>query len=232
MDSTAKTKQNNTVILSCITGLYDYVKPTIAIPNTDWLMFSDRLSTLEEAKHLGWKTKLLKTNKNYNYRTEAKFIKWLPEKYIDNHYRKALWVDGSIQITNVDIIKLFFQDMEKGLRFIKHPNRYCIYDEVQECWDYPKYRNTFIRKQLEDYSNQGIPKKAGLWAFTLIGHDLKNKQARKLCEEIKKEDNIYQTNDQVAGAFIFWKHKFVPEVIDIELSNNPYFNWLNHNRLD
>lgn len=144
-------------------------------------------------------------------------------------YDYTIWIDGSVKI----LTEKFAGEMisyvgEYGMAMFIHPDRDCIYDEVDECWDYQKYRGWPLRQQVEHYRSQGYPEHNGLMATGLIVRDMRKEKVRKINEDWWRENVRWTYQDQLSLPYVLWKNNYDYDKINLSLWKNHLFELIPH----
>ena len=109
---------------------------------------------------------------NKDFVISAKMIKWLPHKYLPE-YDIVLWIDAycSFNSKYTDILEKTVRKLENAEvpLFIKeHPDRDCIYDEIDAGVERQKISLTLLNKVKDLLNKDKMPKKYGLYETNLM----------------------------------------------------------------
>ena len=102
----------------------------------------------------------------------AKMIKWLPHKYLQS-YDIVLWIDAycSFNAEYTLLLEKTVKKLEKAhvpLFIKKHPDRDCIYDELEAGVDRQKISLTLLHKVKDILKKENMPKHYGLYETNLM----------------------------------------------------------------
>lgn len=188
------------VIYTAILGGYEDLKPTI-YPNEGWdhICFSDTLPT---GSHNGWDVfRMIEMNP----RRLARRIKSLPHKYLPPDTTQSIWIDGSFQI-NCIFDDFWKKNFKKDFSAAKHPQRDCVYDEVEQIIAAQRGGAERILEQIESYKGI-VPSGNGLIASGILLRRHSD-TCIKLCEDWFNETSRWSLRDQVSFAKVSMNHEF------------------------
>jgi hypothetical protein len=135
-------------------------------------------------------------------RLAAKRPKMLPFDFIDADV--AVWLDASAEVVDIGF-RRFCEDAVADVDLVAwdHPeDRDCLYQEVDYCWYWDKYRDQPLREQARAYRAAGMPERFGLWACgTLVWR----REARWFGEAWLEEQRRWSIQDQVSFPYLLWK---------------------------
>ena len=143
----------------------------------------------------------------------AKYYKILAHRIFPS-YLYSLWIDGSIQLSNVDLHQLFDQYLKEfDLAFHLHPIRDCIYAEAEKCIELGKDNPEIIKKQMAYYRSQNYPEHAGLISGGIIFRN-HTKMVKRFNEAWWNEICKHSRRDQLSLPYVLRK-------LDIEIFSIP-----------
>ena len=124
----------NDVIYTCIIGNHDNLLSQPKIKGVDYVCFTD-----QDLKGDGWNIIRIESLP-IDDRLYAKHPKMLPSLWLPK-VKRSIWIDGSIEVSDDDIFNKFSDCSGNGMALFKHPERDCIYDEIDVSYKLPKYKN-------------------------------------------------------------------------------------------
>lgn len=228
-------------IYTAICGGYDDLKeqPKQTI-DCDFVCFSDTIT--EDTK--GWKVYSKPGNPKLHPRLRAKYFKLMshklfnpPQKRIipffkgkpSEQYAVTIWIDGSLKIRSSRFAEEMVAFLDRyGMAMFIHPDRSCIYDEVDFCWDFPKYREFPLREQIAHYRKQGYPVKNGLMAAGIIVRNTLKKELHHINKAWWRENLRWTYQDQLSLPYVLWKEKYGYDPIKLNLWDNHLFEIVPH----
>ncbi len=210
--------KKNKVIYTCITDKYDYLKNhTFINPDWDYVCFTDDLDIKNEENSV-WKIKPLRFSKLDVVRN-SRWHKLHPH-ILFPEYQESIWVDGNVNIVNDSI----FNDIDnirsngKNMSMSIHPERNCIYDELNVCLGFDKDDEEKMRTQIRKIKDDNFPKDYGLFETNIIYRQHNNNQIIKIMEDWWYWVENYSKRDQLSLTYVLWKNNFRI----LPLSDSPY----------
>lgn len=206
-------------VYTAIFGDYDeLIEPHVVDESCDYICFTDSVSINSP----NWRIINCPCWHEDPVRA-AKAYKILPHIVLPKH-EKSIWIDGNI----VPITDLLTQAMDVYLlrheyAFFSHPERECIYDELQACIQLSKDDPDLMKRQVLSYIKQGFPPHFGLIFGGVIFRNHKSSLMRDVSEAWWEEIVNGSRRDQLCFDFIRWKNSFDIEWIDYKLIKNPLF---------
>lgn len=195
-------KENQVVIYTAITNNYDNLKEvTYACPDVDYIAFTDKIDLKSDT----WKIIHI-DNLGLDPVRTAKYFKILPHLFLQD-YQYSIWIDGNMKIKR-DIQPLLEHLYKDPLTVFKHPDRNCIYKEMEVCCKWNLDNSDRMKKQIELYRNFGYPKDNGLISAGVLLRQHNNPQVIQLMEDWWKEIVSYSKRDQLSFNFVAWKNGY------------------------
>lgn len=162
---------------------------------------------------------------------EAKQYKVLGHKYFPN-YDYLIWIDSNIwyKFDKDKAVNDYLQDND--LVVFKHPHRNCIYQEFLTLRTDPRFRNSYLQKQLKEqekyYRKSGHPENYGLWECNFIIRKV-NAKTNNLFNDWWSEICRWQWRDQVSFPFVLRQHKLKFRSFEgYDIRRRPEFIYKNH----
>ena len=213
------------VIYTTIYGNYDGLKEQPNI-DADFVCFTDN----PDLKSDQWQIRYEPILQHLHPRLRAKYF-----KTICPFGGTSLFIDGSIQIINPNILDELGRFLKNGFAVYKHPsNRDCISSEVELSLQMPKYQGLPLQEQADHYFSQGLPEHFGLWACGLI---LRDGSHTDFGSKWMLENMLWTYQDQVSLPYLAWREDFKIDTIELDQyacfnGGSVLFNIMGHNRND
>jgi hypothetical protein len=164
---------SKTVIYSCVTGGYDNIQRTIlnskAIPEDDvsYVLFSDQQQ--EETTYtvsgssLTWSIRPPVWQHQLCQRRTARWHK-VNSHVLFPQAEFVVWFDAAHRIKPVRVHREIVLPYlaEHDIAAFKHPDRTCVYQELEACKHYKKDNPTLMQQQIAGYRREGYPPFNGL----------------------------------------------------------------------
>jgi hypothetical protein len=147
----------------------------------------------------------------------------------------SLFIDGSIEIVNPNIIEELSKFLKNGWATYVHPSgRTCITTELAESLPMEKYQDLPLQEQVDYYFKQGLPKDFGLWACGVMIRDGKFED---FGSKWMLENLAWTYQDQLSLPYLAWKEKFKLDTIMLDQyacfnGGDVLFNIIGHKRDD
>jgi O-antigen biosynthesis protein len=226
-----------TLVYTAIFGEYDELKPVAKQDiDCDFICFSDK-----NYEQKPWRIVHIPRKLDMHPRMQAKWFKLMAHDVFPNgrlavrfdrrlfnrtRYDAAIWADGSLKIVGSSFARDVAALTRNGaLAIYVHPDRDCIYDEVNVSLSMAKYQGLPLIQQVESYRAAGHPENAGLYACGVLGRKLPILNLQKRFDEAWWQENIqWAYQDQLSFAFLArnWALPIAP-ITTGTLWNNPYF---------
>jgi len=146
------------VLYSCVTGSYDKVERTILASNPEFklnapirfVLFTDSVTnpTTTKPHNIEWELQSLRWSYGTDRRRMSRWHK------VNSHLlfpdTKTIWADGS-QVLIADPLPLL--EFAKPIGTFRHPERTCIYQEVEACVRLRKDNPILMHNQVEHYQH-------------------------------------------------------------------------------
>ncbi len=205
-------------VYSCITGsigdnpLTLLQSQPVVDPRIKFVLFTDRLEPqLDSQVGVGTVTWDIRRPAwhHINPRRIARYHKLNAHLLIDTPY--SLWLDGAFRINSgVDLMQLTHNMLPQGgldnfdLAVLKHPQRACVYQELQACIQLNKDDPTVMRKQVDRYRAEGYPVYNGMVETGCL--------LRRRCDVVRefneawwKELSEGSVRDQLSFNYVTWR---------------------------
>lgn len=213
------------IVYTTIYGNYDDLKDQPDI-GADYVCFTDNPNLTSNT----WEVRYEPIYQHLHPRLRAKF-----HKLICPFDTLSLYIDGSIQIVNPNIIDTLSNYLHNGWATYIHPaGRKCITQELAESMTMEKYKDVPIKQQVNHYLSQGMPHNFGLWACGVMLRDGKHSD---FGSKWMLENLAWTYQDQISLPYLVWKENFPLDSIELDQyacfnQGDVLFNIVGHNRND
>lgn len=191
----------------CYTALFgqheELKEPTVITPGWEYICYTDMPLTSNV-----WQIVQINIY-HMNPRRAARQLKILAF----TQWEQSIWIDASFTIS-VNLDFWWGKHFAKGFSVPKHPQRQCVYDEITACIMVNNEDRNALLKQMDDFYNRPVPKKAGIITSGIIMRENKP-EIIELCNAWWREIQKGTLRDQVAFAAI---HQQYNEYIHV-------YNW-------
>lgn len=214
-------KNKRGVVYTCITGGYDAVRNHSFISSEwDYVCFTDQIP--ENKEQYIWEFRKLSFTDLDDVRNQ-RWHKLHPHKLFPD-YAQSIWVDGIIDVVNEEFFnglgKLSVQDKKFALSI--HPERDCIYDELDACIQLGKDNEMLMRKQVDLIRASGFPKNYGLFETGVMYRKHHDANIISIMEDWWLWIKNYSRRDQLSLTFVLWQHRYVAAPLSkYSLRENP-----------
>jgi len=208
------------IVYTAIYGGYDNPKdqPDIGV---DYICYTDN----PDLKSNTWQVRYEPIFPKLHPRMRAKY--W---KLVCPFDSLSLWIDGSIEIVDRNIIDRLSKYLDNGWATYKHPSpRDCIKEELEASLPMEKYRDVPVKEQVEYYFAQGMPEHFGLWACGVM---LRDGRFEDFGNKWFIENLAWTYQDQISLPYLVWKEKFPIDTIELDQYSGELFKIHGHNRDD
>lgn len=208
---------SKTVVYSCVTGNYDKVMGAIlastaqAERDTSFVLFTDQFQneSISNSSNypLPWSIRPLVWEHPICRRRTARWHK------INSHVlfpdaENVVWFDGSQRLKPIGMFADLVQPglSNHDIATFKHPERTCVFQELQACKKLKKDNNLLMESQIEAYRKDGYPPFNGMveTACLLRRHSPAVVRFNKLWWE---QIQSYSYRDQLSFNYVIWKLK-------------------------
>jgi len=210
------------IVYTSVYGNYDNLKSQPDI-GADYICFTDNPNLKSET----WDIRYEPIYEHLHPRLRAKF-----HKLICPFDTLSLYIDGSIEIVNPNIIDELSNFLHNGWATYIHPSgRDCIKSELAESLPMEKYQDQPIKEQVDYYFSQGFPEHYGLWACGVM---LRDGKFDDFGSKWMLENLAWTYQDQISLPYLLWKENFKMDSIILDQyacfnGGDVLFNILGHN---
>ena len=207
-------------VYTAMSGDYDNVEPPQFVDEEfDYFFFTDN-------KRLEVPRPYKKIVRNWDLDRGDKKEKLLIPKEIRDNYDYCVWHDASmVQLAS---LKLPIEHLTRGWGIPIHKTRNCITEELDAVAYYKKENLDLVNRQVQYYINSGMPLKYGIWEAGFMIRDLNDKNVLNMCENWWGELKTYSLRDQLSLPYVFWKEKYLPNMLPKSSMRGVYFKVNEH----
>jgi hypothetical protein len=191
------------VVYTCIFGNYDFLRDPLIVNETwDYICFTD-----QNIKSNVWIIEKIPAEclEESPLKIQRK-IKLLPHRYLPE-YEISIWIDGNIQMV-VDPDKFVKKYGKMSFNTMAHPERICIYEEMEICIRMGKETREKVDILREKYQNEGLPQDNGLIQSGILIRKHLEREIKLIDEMWWSLVKDYSHRDQLCFNYITWKYPF------------------------
>lgn len=222
---------NKKVIYTCCVGGYDDItQPVIIDYEFDYICFSNDI----KEKSVGvWNIRPIPYVDD-NLAKVSRYPKLLPHIVLPE-YDYSVYIDANIQILSQEFYDTVNQKIASKylIAQVNHsiPPIDCIYDEIFYAYKFCKISVADAWRHTMFLTKQGFPKHYGLFENNLIFRMHNHTQVIQISEQWWKEFLRYSQRDQLSLMYVYWKNRYMPELLfeeDICTRNSPWLRYDMH----
>ena len=144
-------------------------------------------------------------------------------------YGRLIWIDGCLRIKSPDFAAEFGAHVgQSGWSLFVHPDRDCIYDELEASAGMAKYAGLPVREQAQHYRAAGFPAHAGMMAGGLIARAADHPDLPRINEAWWAEILAWTYQDQLSLPVVLRHLGLGCDPVQLNLWDNPWFDRLEH----
>ena len=218
-------KKCKIAIYYVVLGKYDNIlEPFIEFENVDYILFTDMPMDYRYLENKFIVKEIPNNITKLGNILANRYMKLHPKEFL-YEYDYSIYMDGNVRI--ISDVRSFIQKCtrECGIAMHVHRERDCVYDEAKVCMLLRRGRANELKKQIEKYRQEGMPRHYGMNEATIIAVNLKNEKANVLLKEWWSE--LYDSGsmrDQIAWPYILWKNRLTLNEVGC-LGKNIYENY-------
>lgn len=221
-------------VYSCVTGGYDDVQNTLARgattpePGVSYYLFTDKLTNnFQTPNGIEWQVLELQYQHGLCRRRTARWHKLASHELFPSH-DATLWLDASQRFKGIDVRNTVETAIgSKDLATFKHPDRTCVYQELQACILLQKDNASLMRKQVNRYRSEKYPPFRGLVETAcLIRRN--SKEVADFNKAWWQELNANSLRDQLSFNYVAWRLNFSYGFIPGCQRKSPLFDFVPH----
>ncbi len=196
-------KKYKRAIYTVLTGEYDTLQsPEYVDKDIDYICISD----CEDDLPSPWKKIYCPPGENrLDNHMEQRAAKIMGHITLEA-YDQVLYHDANlIQKSSVIPLFLLFTESKADVVTMRHPHRFCVYDEIEACINLRKATAKKLIQQHIDYRMEGIPNNIGLIASGVMVRSFKNRNYRLFAEKWYSELEAHTHRDQIAFSVVEYR---------------------------
>lgn len=216
----ADDRKNRIAVYTCIVDNYDEImEPEYLEDNCDYYLISDfRPNDLKVYKWLNIKEYLPDIDMNNSRKN--RYCKINAHK-IFPQYKYSLYIDGNVKI--IGSIANYINVLGRArIAIHSHPYQDCIFEEALRVITVGYDKELTIRKQLEEYWQEGMPRNYGLYECRILVREHNYPMCVLIMEKWWNEVLYKSFRDQLSLPYILWKNGFYYDDIGIIGGNSCY----------
>ena len=213
--------KNRIVIYTALFGDYDKLQEPLTVEsNCDYMCFTDNV----HLKSKTWRIINVASNSEKlasNYMN--RLYKMKPHLFLAE-YEYSIYIDSNIQILSAvsDFISKYLNSHLIAAPL--HPNRCCVYDEIEFTQKKEMISKEQQRRVVELYMKEGYPKNNGLNEMNLIIRKHNHKSLIKVMDMWWDMFNDYVQRDQLSFKYCCWFNRLdVNNMFESTRYINKYF---------
>lgn len=231
-------------VYTAIYGGYDELKqPVPQDIDCDYICFTE--ATL--APKIGvWRLVRSNLNPTLIPRMRARYFKLMNHKIfprgrlawrfspfsIRHKYDITIWVDGCLQIKSPAFVSEFVGHIrDNGWSMFIHPDRDCIYDELEAARGMAKCKGQPLVEQVAHYAKEGFPSHAGLMASTTIARRMSEPSLEAINSAWWTEVSTWSNRDQISLPVVLRRLGRDYDKVQMDLWDNHWFDCRQHNSM-
>lgn len=230
----------NVLVYSCVVGGYDdlskslFASETIPEANVRYVLFTDKPGAggnIVMPSGVAWEIKPLLWKHAFCNRRTARWHKINSHK-LQQAFDVSIWIDGSQRIKNIQLSSALFEaTLQKkpslDIFSFKHPQRSCIYQELQACLGLKKDNPELMKAQIAAYRAQDYPPFNGLVETACV--------IRRASENVARFNSLWwqqisnhSLRDQLSFNYVAWKSAIPYGHIPGSRAYSPFFDFIPH----
>ena len=217
------------VVYTAIFNNYDWLKePVIKPADIDFICYTDS----DAVKSKCWK--IVKVNLDGKSPSLLnREIKLLYPYTELSQYDYSLYVDGSMMIKGdvTEFLNKYISSSPVLMNF-KHPNKDCLYTEIDYCIERKRGNIEKLREQRSIYEKDGMPTHFGLSDNKILLRDNHSEEGENMMKEWFQHVISYSGRDQVCLPYVLYKHHRKYDFFEESIEKNKYFETWPHNTVE
>jgi hypothetical protein len=187
--------------------------------NNDWEF---KCFTDQKFKSKNWK--IVPLNGGFDPRKKSREVKITNHRFFD--YDLCLYLDARFTV-NMNLDDLAKKYLQNDVAVMSRKKRINSYEEELElCMELSLDNEKILRKQLNQYKNDGFPKNSMLYSPGIM-FKRNTEKTREFMEYWYKEVETHSYRDIVSFAYTLWKH---PIKISVMPHRKTYQSFMNYRR--
>lgn len=217
------------VVYTAIFNNYDWLKEPVVVPeDVDFICYTDSQKLTSRLWRIVYVDMKDKTPSLMN--REIKLLYPYTEL---KAYDYSLYVDGSMMIKGDvgEFIRKYISSKPVLINF-KHPNKDCLYTEIDYCIERGRGNAEKLIEQKKLYEEDGMPKHFGLSDNKILLRDNHSEEGAKMMSEWFSHVVNFSGRDQVCLPYILYKHHRQYVFFDEDIEKNDFFETWPHNTVE
>ena len=227
------------LVYSCITGNYDNAvravlsQTGVADPRVGYVLYTDTKNqstagSLADLKNGFWITRPLLWRHPLCARRTARWHK-INSHLLDVRAPVTVWIDGSHRVRpDLDVVSFATDALRiADLATFQHPERTCVYQELEACKRYRKDNPILMSSQVERYRSEGYPAYAGMVeTCCVVRRDTEGVRQFNTAWWQQIESGSYR--DQLSFNYVARKRDFLYGILPGHRTSSKFFEYVGH----
>jgi hypothetical protein len=196
------------IIYTVLLGDYDTLPPCVLSGGFDHYIFTDNQNLVREGWHV------IAVKRKSDILKQSREIKINIHKYVKADV--YVYLDANFEIKN-DLNSFVHAYFYGGMTTIRHPARYCVYQEADRVVEMGKVSPDAAFYQMECYRAEGMPIHQRLFSN---GFFVRDNSFNEFCERWYAEVEKHCHRDQLSFSYLVWKLKPQLTVADWHLKDH------------
>lgn len=214
------------VVYTAIFNNYDWLKEPVIIPEgVDFICYTDSDSI--NSRH--WKIVKVESNGKSPSLLNREIKLLYPYTEL-SQYDYSLYVDGSMMIKGDvgDFIRKYIQS-EPVLMNFKHPNKDCLFTEIDYCIECRRGNVEKLKEQKKLYKEDDMPEHFGLSDNKVLLRNNHSELGKELMLSWFHHVITYSGRDQVCLPYVLYKNNKKYDFFEENIERNEFFETWPHN---
>lgn len=226
------------IVYSCITGGYDTINQTLLASSgvsevdVSYVLYTDLVSK-PETRHnpksaITWEFRPLVWKHAMCRRRTARWHK-VNSHLLPHDAEYTIWIDGSQKIKPIELRAKLIAPLQSRyvLATFKHPERSCLYQELQACIAYRKDNQKLMEKQVAQYRAEGYPPYNGMVETACVFRQTGEATAQ-FNDLWWKQIAEHSYRDQLSFNYVAWKLNQAYGIIPGRRDTSRFFDFVPH----
>ena len=201
------------VIYTCLVGKYDSLAQPLSVDaHYDYICFSD---SIKETTIGIWKIREIPFKCKDKTRL-SRYAKLLPHRVLAD-YDYSIYVDANITIRDKEFYRRIETSISNGslIAQVNHVTPFwdCVYEDIYHAYRVRKVSFVSAYRQYRHLKKEGMPRHYGLYENNIIFRKHNDSTVKHISEEWWREYMSYSKRDQFSLMYIYWKNKYMPDLL-------------------
>jgi rRNA-processing protein FCF1 len=227
------------IIYTVIINGYDELRdPSVVTKGWKYICFTNDANLKSDI----WDIRVVEVDKNLDSTKNSRKIKIQYHHYLKEKYDWSIFIDGKVGIKCDlnDFLEKGVEDLndkEIDMFLPKHPDRNCIYQEIDKCKKIKKENKIICNFLKRFYKKEKYPENIGLNDTCLLIRRYPNDNMIKFMDDWWAMVERWSRRDQFSFNYVLWKYKGLIKISkinsDIDYANGSmgnYFTLHHHKR--